>query len=42
MKPKTYLFPGMVKNWRADKPLTPKCVWSAEVDPIGWTEKQVC
>jgi integrase/recombinase XerD len=29
MKPKTYLFPGMVKNWRADKPLTPKCVWSA-------------
>jgi integrase/recombinase XerD len=29
MKPKTYLFPGMVKNWRADKPLTPKCVWLA-------------
>ena len=22
MKPKTYLFPGMVKNWRADKPLS--------------------
>jgi integrase/recombinase XerD len=32
MKPKTYLFPGMVKNWRADKPLTPKCVWSAVQD----------
>src|SRR2546422_10461259 len=29
MKPKTYLFPGMVDNWRADKPLTPKCVWLA-------------
>jgi len=32
MKPKTYLFPGMVKNWRADKPLTPSCVWSAVQD----------
>src|ERR1700758_3637666 len=29
MKPKTYLFPGMVNNWRADIPLTPKCVWLA-------------
>src|SRR6185503_3193285 len=29
MKPKTYLFPGKVNNWRADKPLTPKCVWLA-------------
>jgi site-specific recombinase XerD len=29
MKPKTYLFPGMVANWRADKPITPKCVWFA-------------
>src|SRR5215475_8848371 len=29
MKPKTYLFPGMVDGWRADKPLTPKCVWTA-------------
>jgi integrase/recombinase XerD len=29
MKPKTYLFPGMVNNWRAGKPLTPKCVWLA-------------
>ena len=32
MKPKTYLFPGMVNNWRADKPLTPKCVWNAVQD----------
>jgi site-specific recombinase XerD len=32
MKPKTYLFPGMVDNWRADKPLTSKCVWSAVQD----------
>src|SRR5881397_268214 len=32
MKPKTYLFPGMVHNWRADKPITPKCVWSAVQD----------
>jgi integrase/recombinase XerD len=32
MKPKTYLFPGMVNNWRTDKPLTPKCVWSAVQD----------
>ncbi len=29
MKPKTYLFPGTVDNWRADKPLTPKMVWIA-------------
>jgi site-specific recombinase XerD len=32
MKPKTYLFPGMVNNWRADKPLTAKCVWIAIQD----------
>ncbi len=32
MKPGTYLFPGMVDNWRADKPLTPKCVWLAVHD----------
>jgi site-specific recombinase XerD len=32
MKPKTYLFPGMADNWRADKPLTPKCVWTAVRD----------
>jgi len=29
MRPKTYLFPGTVKNWRADKPITPKVVWEA-------------
>ena len=29
MKPKTYLFPGTVKNWRADVPITPKVVWKA-------------
>jgi len=29
MKPKTYLFPGTVNNWRADKPIIPKTVWEA-------------
>jgi integrase/recombinase XerD len=29
MKPKTWLFPGMVNNWRADVPITEKIVWSA-------------
>jgi len=29
MKPKTYLFPGTVKNWRADVPITEKVVWKA-------------
>jgi integrase/recombinase XerD len=29
MKPKTWLFPGTIHNWRADKPLTPKVVWDA-------------
>jgi len=29
MKPKTYLFPGMVNNWRADVPITEKIVWQA-------------
>ena len=29
MKPKTWLFPGTLHNWRADKPLTPKVVWDA-------------
>jgi site-specific recombinase XerD len=29
MKPKTYLFPGMVNNWRADVPITEKIVWAA-------------
>jgi site-specific recombinase XerD len=29
MRPQTYLFPGMVKNWRADVPITEKMVWGA-------------
>ena len=29
MKPKTWLFPGMIAGWRADKPITPKVVWDA-------------
>lgn len=29
MKPETYLFPGTVKNWRADVPITAKVVWKA-------------
>lgn len=29
MKPKNYLFPGTVKNWRADVPITPKVPWQA-------------
>jgi site-specific recombinase XerD len=29
MKPKTYLFPGLVNGWRADVPITPKVVWNA-------------
>jgi len=29
IKPKTYLFPGMVNNWRADVPITEKMVWAA-------------
>ena len=29
MKPKTYLFPGTVNNWRADVPITDKIVWEA-------------
>ena len=29
MKPKTFLFPGMVDNWRADVPLSPKVIWLA-------------
>lgn len=29
MRPKTYLFPGTVDGWRADKPMTEKCVWQA-------------
>jgi integrase/recombinase XerD len=29
LKPKTYLFPGMVNNWRADVPINHKVVWVA-------------
>lgn len=29
MRPQTWLFPGTVNNWRADKPVTPKIVWQA-------------
>jgi integrase/recombinase XerD len=29
MKPKQYLFPGTVKNWRADVPVTTKVPWEA-------------
>ena len=29
MKPKTYLFPGTVKNWRSDVPVTTKVPWEA-------------
>lgn len=29
MRPQTWLFPGTVNNWRADKPITPKVVWEA-------------
>ena len=29
MRPQTYLFPGQAHGWRADRPLTSKCVWDA-------------
>jgi integrase len=29
IKPKTYLFPGMVNNWRADVPIGHKVPWLA-------------
>ena len=29
MKPKTWLFPGTLHNWRVDRPITPKVVWDA-------------
>ena len=32
MRPQTYLFPGTVNNWRADKPITTKNVWAACVE----------
>ena len=32
MKPKTYLFPGLINGWRADVPITPKVVWNAVIE----------
>jgi len=29
MKPQTYLFPGTINGWRADKPISEKIVWQA-------------
>jgi integrase/recombinase XerD len=29
MRPKTYLFPGQEHGWRADRPLTARCIWDA-------------
>jgi len=29
MRPQTYLFPGTVRGWRADKPITSKVIWTA-------------
>jgi integrase/recombinase XerD len=29
MQPKTWLFPGTIAGWRADKPITPKVLWEA-------------
>jgi site-specific recombinase XerD len=29
MRPRTWLFPGTVKGWRADTPITPKILWEA-------------
>jgi site-specific recombinase XerD len=29
MHPKTWLFPGTIDGWRADKPITPKVLWEA-------------
>ena len=29
MRPKTWLFPGTIDGWRADKPITPKVLWDA-------------
>jgi integrase/recombinase XerD len=29
MRPKTWLFPGTIQNWRADKPISAKVAWAA-------------
>jgi site-specific recombinase XerD len=31
MRPRTWLFPGTVHNWRADKPITKRVLWNAVV-----------
>jgi integrase len=31
MRPRTWLFPGTVHNWRADKPITKRVLWDAVV-----------
>ena len=31
MRPQTWLFPGTVHNWRADKPITKRVLWEAVV-----------
>ena len=31
MRPQTWLFPGTVHNWRADKPVTKRILWNAVV-----------
>lgn len=34
MKPKTWLFPGYVRGWRSDVPMTEKTVWNACKDAV--------
>lgn len=43
MKPKTFLFPGTVKGWRADRPITSNMVWLAcrEAAQAAGIEKHV-
>ncbi len=42
MKPKTYLFPGTVKGWRADVPITEKIVWQAVNGCQACRHRQAC
>jgi len=35
MRPKTWLFPGTVDGWRADKPITPKVLWEAAAPSLS-------
>src|SRR4029453_9784425 len=43
MRPKTWLFPGTIQNWRGAKPITPKVVWDAcrEAATRAHVEKRV-